>query len=66
MPTVLRWAGYPAFFYSNEGGEPPRVHVRSGDREAKIWLGEGCPGSTFGNPYPRPSRVHYTLLILRP
>ena len=38
MPTVLRWEAYRAFFYSNERGEPPHVHVRSGDHEAKFWL----------------------------
>ncbi|MGZ5876149.1 MAG: DUF4160 domain-containing protein [Bradyrhizobium sp.] len=38
MPTVLRWGPYRAFFYSNEGGEPPHIHVRSGDAEAKFWL----------------------------
>jgi hypothetical protein len=38
MPTVLRWGPYRAFFYSNEGGEPPHVHVRAGGREAKFWL----------------------------
>jgi hypothetical protein len=38
MPTVLRWVGYRAFFYSNEGGEPAHVHVRAGNKEAKIWL----------------------------
>jgi hypothetical protein len=38
MPTVLRWGPYRAFFYSNEGNEPPHVHVRAGDREAKFWL----------------------------
>jgi hypothetical protein len=38
MPTVLRWGPYRAFFYSNEGGEPAHVHVRSGGREAKFWL----------------------------
>jgi hypothetical protein len=37
MPTVLRWGPYRAFFYSNEGSEPPHVHVRSGDKEAKFW-----------------------------
>jgi len=26
-----------AFFYSNERGEPPHIHVRSGDFEAKFW-----------------------------
>ena len=38
MPTVLRWASYRAFFYSNEGDEPAHIHVRSGDNEAKFWL----------------------------
>jgi len=27
MPTVLRWGPYRAFFYSNERGEPPHIHV---------------------------------------
>ena len=40
MPTVLRWGPYRAFFDSNERGEPPHVHVRSGDSEAKFWLHE--------------------------
>lgn len=38
MPAVLRWGPYRAFFYSNEGSEPPHIHVRSGDKEAKFWL----------------------------
>jgi hypothetical protein len=37
-PTVLRGGPYRAFFYSNEGGEPAHIHVRSGDKEAKFWL----------------------------
>ncbi len=38
MPTVLRWEGHRAFFYSNEGNEPPHIHVVSNGREAKFWL----------------------------
>ncbi|MFC0239347.1 DUF4160 domain-containing protein [Rhodopseudomonas telluris] len=38
MPTILRWGAYRAFFYSNESGEPPHLHVRRGDCEAKFWL----------------------------
>jgi Domain of unknown function (DUF4160) len=38
VPTVLRWDGYRAFFYSNEGHEPPHAYVVSNDREAKFWL----------------------------
>jgi hypothetical protein len=26
------------FFYSNERGEPPHVHVRAEGKEAKFWL----------------------------
>lgn len=37
MPTVLRWGPYRAFFYSNEAREPAHVHVRAGEKEAKIW-----------------------------
>jgi hypothetical protein len=34
----MRWGPYRAFFYSNEGDEPAHIHVRSGDKEVKIWL----------------------------
>lgn len=40
MPTVLRWRGYRAFFYSNEGSEPPHIHVRRDALEAKFWLND--------------------------
>ncbi len=38
MPTVLRMGPFRFFFYSGDGGEPRRVHVESGDGEAKYWL----------------------------
>lgn len=38
MPTVLRVGRFRFFFFSNEGEEPPHVHVRAGDAEAKFWL----------------------------
>jgi len=38
VPTVLREQGFRFFFYSNEGQEPPHVHVEKGDGEAKLWL----------------------------
>ena len=38
MPVIFRYKGYRFFFYSNEGKEPPHVHVRAGDYEAKFWL----------------------------
>ena len=38
MPTLLVTEGYRFFFFSNEGQEPPHVHVRRGDGVAKVWL----------------------------
>jgi hypothetical protein len=38
MPTLLAADGYRFFFFSNEGQEPPHVHVRRGDGLAKVWL----------------------------
>lgn len=38
MPTVWRSGPYRFFFYSNEGTEPPHVHVQVGRNLAKFWL----------------------------
>jgi hypothetical protein len=38
MPEVLRERGYVVRFYSNEGNEPPHVHVFRAEAEAKFWL----------------------------
>ena len=39
MPTVvLRVRGHRFFFFSNEGHEPRRIHVETGDKYAKFWL----------------------------
>jgi len=38
MPTVLRVRGHRFFFSSNEGQEPPHVHVETADHYAKFWL----------------------------
>jgi len=38
MPTVLRILGFRFHFYSDEGSEPPHIHVESGDCECKFWL----------------------------
>ncbi len=38
MPTVLRVGRYRFFFYSNEGREPPHIHVKAARNEAKFWL----------------------------
>ncbi|MBW2096159.1 MAG: DUF4160 domain-containing protein [Deltaproteobacteria bacterium] len=38
MPTVLRIGSYRFHFYSDEGEEPPHVHVATTDGECKFWL----------------------------
>jgi hypothetical protein len=48
MPTVLRIGRYRFFFYSNEGNEPPHVHVEAGDDEAKFWLRPVAAASNHG------------------
>ena len=37
-PTVLRSGPYRFFFFSDEGGEPPHVHVQRERTLAKFWL----------------------------
>lgn len=38
MPTILRIFGYRFFFYSNEGTEPPHIHIERDGCVAKFWL----------------------------
>ncbi|VAX09577.1 hypothetical protein MNBD_GAMMA25-2204 [hydrothermal vent metagenome] len=38
MPTILRIGAYRFFFYSNEQGEPPHIHVQREKFLAKFWL----------------------------
>ena len=38
MPTILRIGSYRFFFYSNEGAEPPHVHIQKDRCMAKFWL----------------------------
>jgi hypothetical protein len=45
MPVVFRSGDFRFFFYSDEGmpRERPHIHIRQGDREAKLWLRSGLP-----------------------
>jgi hypothetical protein len=38
VPTVLQVEGFRFFFFSNEGTEPPHIHVEAADAYAKFWL----------------------------
>ena len=36
MPTVLRLGAYRFYFYSQDGREPPHIHVEREDNRAKF------------------------------
>ena len=48
MPTVLLWNGYRFYFFSNEGQEPPHIHVDKGDCTAKFWLADASAARAIG------------------
>jgi hypothetical protein len=37
-PTIRSIGPYRSFFYADEAGEPPHVHVQRGNALAKFWL----------------------------
>ena len=68
MPTVLRIGAFRFHFYSDEGNEPPHIHVAALDGECKFWLE---PISLARNKGVNPKTIrnieklvfeHYTLL----
>jgi hypothetical protein len=48
MPTILRVGRYDFKFFSNERGEPPHIHVKTGDEQAKFWLDPIELASNYG------------------
>jgi len=50
MPTVLRVGGFRFHFYSDEGTEPPHIHVRCAEGECKFWLDPVGLGRNRGVP----------------
>ncbi len=38
MPAILKIGPYRFLFHSNESSEPPHIHVKSAENEAKFWL----------------------------
>ena len=48
MPTLLRIGRYQFKFFSNERGEPPHIHVKAGEHEAKFWLTSLEVASNYG------------------
>lgn len=48
MPTILRTGPYRFYFYSNERGEPPHIHVQRERFLAKFWLNPVALASSKG------------------
>lgn len=48
MPTVLRFGRFRFFFFSNESQEPPHVHVKASECEAKFWLDPVSLAANYG------------------
>lgn len=50
MPTILRIEPLRVYFYSNELGEPPHVHVDRDRQSARFWLDtlDGARNLGFG------------------
>jgi hypothetical protein len=58
MPTRLRIGKYRFHFYSEENNEPPHIHVRSGDHEAKFWLAPVRLARNHGFPRHELAKIH--------
>jgi hypothetical protein len=48
MPTIARVGPYRVLFYSNEGLEPPHVHIQRGRSLVKFWLEPVAQASASG------------------
>ena len=50
LPTIARIGPFRFFFYSNEGTEPPHVHVQHESTVAKFWLNPVALAASGGFP----------------
>jgi hypothetical protein len=48
MPTVLRIGRFRFYFFSNEREEPPHIHVKAAEDQAKFWLNPAQLASSYG------------------
>ena len=61
-PTIHREGNLRFFFYSNEGTEPPHVHVEGQSGSAKVWIGAGEVANHTGI---RPADLAKIVAIVR-
>ena len=48
MPTVLRVGRFRFYFFSNESQEPPHIHIKAAENEAKFWIDRIGLASNYG------------------
>ncbi|MDE3089579.1 MAG: DUF4160 domain-containing protein [Chloroflexota bacterium] len=48
MPTVLPVGRYRFYFFSDDGEEPPHIHVKAAEDQAKFWLDPIALASNYG------------------
>ncbi|MCP4338851.1 MAG: DUF4160 domain-containing protein [Desulfobulbaceae bacterium] len=48
MPTILQIGRYQFKFFSNEGTEPPHIHVKAGREQAKFWVDPIALAANYG------------------
>ena len=48
MPTVLRVGRFRFYFFSNEGQEPPHIHIKAAEDQAKFWLDPIVLATNYG------------------
>jgi hypothetical protein len=48
VPTALRIGRFRFYFFSNEREEPPHIHVKAAEDEAKFWLDPSDLASNYG------------------
>ena len=57
MPVVHREGPYSFSFYSDEGNDPPHIHVRRDRNQAKFWLQPVDLAKNVGFSQPELNRV---------
>lgn len=62
LPTVLRYGPYRFFFFSDERGEPPHIHVQRDSSVAKVWLSPTAIAWSHGFP---PREMRRVLMLTR-
>lgn len=48
MPTVLRVGRFRFYFFSNEAQEPPHIHIKAAEDQAKFWLTPIALAANYG------------------